>query len=89
MSIGHDSISVLIGIDIFARGILLGENGGTALHINLVKISVGIFMNGVAILMEFLFLGNVTESFLMLLKFSGRIGDEIGFECIGRKYFFV
>jgi hypothetical protein len=46
-------------------------------------------MDGLAILMELFFFGNMAESFLMLLKFSGGIGNEIGFEGIGCKYFFV
>lgn len=67
----------------------MGKDGGAALHVDLIVVASGIFMDGLTVFWELFFLRDVAESFLMLLEFGIGIGDEIGFEGIGGKYFFV
>lgn len=54
---GYHSIGILVDVDIFPGGCFLGQYGGTALHINLIKVPGGIFMYGLSVLMKFLFFG--------------------------------
>ena len=85
----HDGVVVLVHVDIFTGGVLLRTDCGAALHIDFLLVSSGIFVNGLSDLMgTLLFPGDVTEAFFSFLIFGVGIGDEVGFESIG-KYFFV
>ena len=85
----HHCVRVLVHVDIFPRGAFLRKYGSTAMHIDFLIVACGIFMDGLTVFMMLFFFGDVSESFLMLLVFGVGIGDEIGFESVGGKYFFV
>jgi hypothetical protein len=86
---GDDSVGVLVDVYIFTGGVFLGKDGGAALHVDLIVVPSGIFMDGLTVLGELFFFRDVAESFLMLLEFGIGIGDEIGLEGICGKNFFV
>lgn len=81
---------VLVEVDVFAGGVFLWEDGGAALHIDFIVVPGGVFMDGLPELVEGFFVpGDVTESFFLFFDFLSRVGDEVGFEGVAGKYFFV
>lgn len=86
----HNNVSILVDVDIFAGRVCLREDGSATLHIDFFLISCSIFVNGLSELMRLLlFLGDVAEAFFIVFVFKVGVRDEICFEGVGGKYFFV